>query len=481
MKSFERLKAFFRELLASGIEVEAGSRKFLVATPEALSKLRRNERDSLVLKAVQLSQTRRKKTRAIQPKPVNLKVDLRRILQQLQAAPTGLRMQQIADLMKVPWQGLIAALRHLKRESKVRESNGFYFLPGRRPPVAKAKPVKKAVKKKVRARRAASVRGAQTCTYEDCSKPHYAKGLCNNHYNIERRRAASGIDFDPETEQSRRKAYRLTILNALRERQALRSRRGRGRLGAAGRLTAANRGSWYPGTAPTGGVSFPLPCNSSRPANVGREDRLQESSMILSLRRKLTLLTLSAVLAASPVVYAQEPNFDDLPDNARENQLVAAIRALTQRVRDLESRINAQEVKNTPSAPMRTLTAKSDAGLEKVVADAKDLRDKSQGALDGYHFADPKDARITYWKIKNNREWPTVTANLKKFRTFMDAALPRVSELSDAALATYKDLIAWGRGKFFYRTGLGMDQADVLPIDYAPAVVPLPPDPNAGQ
>ncbi|MBI4865846.1 MAG: hypothetical protein HY816_02730 [Candidatus Wallbacteria bacterium] len=203
--------------------------------------------------------------------------------------------------------------------------------------------------------------------------------------------------------------------------------------------------------------------------------------MMLEIRRKLTAMTLVAGLVLTPAAFAQEPNFDDLPDNARENQLVAAIRALSERVRDLESRLNAVEVKNSPTgprAPMKTQGAPNDA-LEKVVVDAKDLKGKLQGALDGYHFPDPKDPRLTYWKIKNNREWPTVTANLKKFRTFMDAVLPRVSELTAASLATYIELIQWGRGKFFYRTGLGMDQADVLPIDYGAAVTPVPPEPPA--
>ncbi|MBI4865847.1 MAG: hypothetical protein HY816_02735 [Candidatus Wallbacteria bacterium] len=229
MKSFERLKAFFRELLASGIEVEAGSKKFLVATPEALPKLRRGEREALVVRAIRLATGRRKKAKAAAPKRAPLKVPPPKILEALEASPTGLRMQDIATRIGVAWQGLIAALRHLKRDKKVREFNGFYFLPSHPKPVvklaempaakeakatatAKPKTKKPAVKKRVK-----RARGDSACAYVGCDKPHYAKGLCNNHYNIERRRKAASDDFDSDTEQTRRKAYRLTILNALRD------------------------------------------------------------------------------------------------------------------------------------------------------------------------------------------------------------------------------------------------------------------------
>lgn len=202
MRSAQELESLFKELLSRGLEIESGKQRFLLATPETLAKLRSGKQKPLVLKAVRLGAVRapirpRKGRRAV------LKVEPEKILTVLGHAEDGLRMRDIAARLKVPWQGLIASLRHLKQRHRVREANGFYFL------TAAGKTALETLD--------AGDSSDKSCTFEKCRRAHYAKGLCNNHYNIERRRAAAALDFDPDEDLRRRKAYRLTILNALRE------------------------------------------------------------------------------------------------------------------------------------------------------------------------------------------------------------------------------------------------------------------------
>jgi hypothetical protein len=227
MKSLEKLKELFAEFLAHGIEIEAGKRRFLLAAPDAVSKLRNGKRECLVLKAVSLGAARAE-VRGRKRKPLSLKVPPNGILAELEKAATGMRMKDIASQLDVPWQGLIASLRHLKRRHKVVEANGFYFLPraarwavevrpdelASEPEVVLAAPVAPAAPA-----RASRKRGKKVCRIPGCPRDHYAKDLCNNHYNIERRREAASIELEEDGDEERRKAYRVTILNALREQQ----------------------------------------------------------------------------------------------------------------------------------------------------------------------------------------------------------------------------------------------------------------------
>ncbi|MBI4870802.1 MAG: hypothetical protein HY814_04465 [Candidatus Riflebacteria bacterium] len=202
----EQLRELVEELLAQGLEIETGKRKFLLAPPEHLAKARSAKSQPIVLRAVKLA---RFGSRANRFQPVDFKVEPPKILFALKDAPTGLRMQDLAERLDVKWQGLIASLRFLKRSKKIREANGLYFLMPKVKPAVEQARFEKA--------KLAAAKGAKGCRIAGCKRDHYAKGLCNNHYNIERRRVTSSEEFDPEAEVERRKAYRITILDALKE------------------------------------------------------------------------------------------------------------------------------------------------------------------------------------------------------------------------------------------------------------------------
>lgn len=226
MKSLEKLKELFAEFLAHGIEIEAGKRRFLLAAPDAVSKLRNGKRECLVLKAVRLGSAR-VELRGRKRKQVSLKVPPNGILAELEKAATGMRMKDIAAQLDVPWQGLIASLRHLKRRHKVVEANGFYFLAKGAQWSNDARPDELSPEQETLAAapaaanpaRASRKRGKKACRIPGCPRAHYAKDLCNNHYNIERRRLAASIELEEDGDEERRKAYRVTILTALREQQ----------------------------------------------------------------------------------------------------------------------------------------------------------------------------------------------------------------------------------------------------------------------
>jgi hypothetical protein len=198
-------------------------------------------------------------------------------------------------------------------------------------------------------------------------------------------------------------------------------------------------------------------------------------------------LALAAVLSFAPCAFGQDPNFDDLADGANERDLVAAVRALSRRVTELEARLNAVDVRNQPSrsssssnAPKAPVTRNEQ--LERVVTDAKHYRDKVNAALDGHHFADPNDSRVVYWKIRKAGEWDVVTSDVKRFVSFMDAVLPRAGELTSASTAVYSELIRWGRGRIVYKASIvNPVQQDVLAVEYGAAVVPVPPPPSSGN
>lgn len=202
--------------------------------------------------------------------------------------------------------------------------------------------------------------------------------------------------------------------------------------------------------------------------------------------KRVLTLALAGTLAGGAIVWGQEPNFNDLPDNTGETQLLSAVRELSRRVQDLESRLNACEVRNSSAARAprgaSAMTATANDALERVVADAKGLRDKIETSQAGDSFPDPGDRRIVYWRVKNPKDWPTITGNIKRFVSFMEAVLPRAGELTETSTKAYADLVTWGRGRIlYYRRGLSMDQQAVLAFDFGPAIVPVPPDPNQGR
>lgn len=151
-------------------------------------------------------------------------VDAQHILDVLRSNPNGLRLTELAASLDVAWQSLTRMVKSLVDSRKLsRRANGKYVLPGGK--AASSKSTQSSTPRRRPLRTAATPTGhsasrkrssrKKTCTIANCRKEHYAKGLCNNHYNIERRRKALTSHFDLETEAARRKAYRVTILKTL--------------------------------------------------------------------------------------------------------------------------------------------------------------------------------------------------------------------------------------------------------------------------
>jgi hypothetical protein len=210
--------------------------------------------------------------------------------------------------------------------------------------------------------------------------------------------------------------------------------------------------------------------------------------MILSGPRTTAALALALAtsLAAAGALRAQSPSgpdFSDLREGAGQEQLQAVIRSLVQRVAELERRVNALEgaagaTGSSTAAPPRALDAETRQLLDRATA----RRDQLQGFLDGHSLADRIDSRHVYYKVKRDASWDAVTAAARAFVETMNALGPRGAGFPADARRSLESLIRWGRGRILYQTRRGgLDALDVklLPVDFAPDLVPV--DPPAGR
>lgn len=207
MSASQVLTNFLRKLLETGIVIDDGKEKVVITTADAYNKtagLKKAKHLRLAAEPAEpVKKPTRKKSRG-RRRSKGSALTPQRLLSLLEFHKEGITKASLAKVLGVSRPKLAAALQPLREKSKITEDALRYY-----PTVTDTE------------EQAAARRKRKTCIVPNCTKPHYAKGFCNNHYNISRREAAKS-----ETNGARHVAagvadtasYKQQILDALQDR-----------------------------------------------------------------------------------------------------------------------------------------------------------------------------------------------------------------------------------------------------------------------
>lgn len=203
MSASKGLSSLLQSLLDSGITIDDGKERIIITA--ARTPGRKGAR-GVTLFSLKTQPSAR--TAATRSRPVNMpvtaftptgKVSSRKLFSIIEAFEEGISKASLAKRAGVARKKLSQAIAKLASKGLVTEKSGRFF-----PVVSGA------------GFRSSRRRVHDACTVGNCPAPHYAKGLCNNHYNSQRRQVARTATT---AEQARRAqaSFKEAILNQLRE------------------------------------------------------------------------------------------------------------------------------------------------------------------------------------------------------------------------------------------------------------------------
>jgi hypothetical protein len=203
MSASKGLSSLLQSLLDSGITIDDGKERIII-TP-ARSPGRKSGKGQALFSLKTMPSARAALSRA-RPNtmPVTAftptgKVSSRKLYSIIEAFQEGISKASLAKRAGVARKKLSQAISKLAAKGLVTERSGRYF------PVASG-PGYRSSRRRVH----------DACTVPGCMSAHYAKGLCNNHYNSQRRQA---FRTGAPTEAQRRAngSFKDAILSKLRE------------------------------------------------------------------------------------------------------------------------------------------------------------------------------------------------------------------------------------------------------------------------
>lgn len=203
MSASKGLSSLLHSLLDSGITIDDGKERIIITAARAPG--RKGARGVTLFSIKTQPSVRTPTTRA---RPVNMpvtaftptgKVSSRKLFSIIEAFEDGISRASLAKRAGVARKKLSQAIAKLAAKGLVTERSGRFF-----PAVTSS------------GYRSSRRRVHDACTVANCTAAHYAKGLCNNHYNSQRRQVARTVTV---AEQARRNSasFKDAILNVLRE------------------------------------------------------------------------------------------------------------------------------------------------------------------------------------------------------------------------------------------------------------------------
>jgi hypothetical protein len=203
MSASKSLSRLFLSLLDSGITIDDGRERIIIAASRPMG--RRGTRGAAAFTIRSLPSGRSHPnhlpefpTTAFTPTG---KVSSRKLHAIIAHFPEGISSADLTTQSGVAREKLIPTIQKLAAKGLVSEKNGWIH-----PVLATSGEVVRTSRRRVH----------DSCTVANCHDPHYAKGLCNNHYNSMRRqqvRVAGLVDMQRRMAGS----YKEAILNRLTE------------------------------------------------------------------------------------------------------------------------------------------------------------------------------------------------------------------------------------------------------------------------
>jgi len=177
MTASKSLSRLFLTLLDSGITIDDGRERITITATRSTGRRGARGSATFTIRSAPLGRSHPSHlpefpTTAFTPTG---KVSSRKLHAIIAHFPDGINSADLTRQSGVAREKLIPTIQKLAAKGLVSEKNGRFY-----PLLATSGEVVRATRRRVH----------ETCTVEDCDDPHYAKGLCNNHYNSMRRQQA---------------------------------------------------------------------------------------------------------------------------------------------------------------------------------------------------------------------------------------------------------------------------------------------------
>jgi hypothetical protein len=204
MSASKGLSSLLQSLLDSGITIDDGKERIIITAARAPGRKSARGVTLFSLKTQPSGRTASKAAR-----PVNMpvtaftptgKVSSRKLFSIIEAFEDGISRASLAKRAGVARKKLSQAIAKLAAKGLVTERAGRYF------PVVSGSGF-----------RSSRRRVHDACTVSGCTAPHYAKGLCNNHYNSQRRQVARTVVVSDSRNSKAAASFKDAILHTLRE------------------------------------------------------------------------------------------------------------------------------------------------------------------------------------------------------------------------------------------------------------------------
>ena len=203
MSASKGLSSLLHSLLDSGITIDDGKERIIITAARAPG---RKGARGVTLFSLKTQPSARTASRAA--RPVNMpvtaftptgKVSSRKLFSIIEAFEDGISRASLAKRAGVARKKLSQAIAKLAAKGLVTERAGRFF------PVVSGSGF-----------RSSRRRVHDACTVANCTAAHYAKGLCNNHYNSQRRQVAR-TETAVENQRRASASFKEAIINQLRE------------------------------------------------------------------------------------------------------------------------------------------------------------------------------------------------------------------------------------------------------------------------
>lgn len=196
MTTLKGLSSLLLKLLETGLTIDDGKERITLA-PARGARTGKGVR----LFSLQVTPSQAQRGTAIPASALTPtgKVSSRKLTAIIAGFPAGVDRSVLEKRTGLGKRKLGASLQKLKARGLISESHQKFFA--------------RAV---ARPSRAGRRRNRKTCTVGACNRSHYAKGLCNNHYNISRREAHRTTTAEADDRRSSG-SYKDAILRSLRD------------------------------------------------------------------------------------------------------------------------------------------------------------------------------------------------------------------------------------------------------------------------
>ena len=204
MSAAKGLSSLLHSLLDSGITIDDGKERITITAARAPGRKGARGVAFFSLKTQPSARTASTRTRST-AMPVTAftptgKVSSRKLFSIIEAFEEGISKASLAKRAGVARKKLSQAIQKLASKGLVTERSGRFF------PVVSGSGF-----------RSSRRRVHDACTVNNCTAAHYAKGLCNNHYNSQRRQAARHVTPVEVQRRVAAASFKDAILNQLRE------------------------------------------------------------------------------------------------------------------------------------------------------------------------------------------------------------------------------------------------------------------------